>query len=201
MGLAKRCLMSVAVAISMIASTVAYSSNALCPRGEYTFTKGEGGLNEITAKVTLPTPGYKVSLAVGPELVFPPRVYFKCEKPSGNVIQVMTAYTATLRVHYDRVSVRDAQGGQSLVAGSAAPATTAASDAKACSANSECNQGEFCDTTPKCPGSDARGVCMPKPQLCTMEFNPVKGCDGKTYTNRCAAAAEGQSIQGMAKIK
>jgi hypothetical protein len=73
----------------------------------------------------------------------------------------------------------------------------APADKKSCINNSVCGKDEFCDTTPKCPDEKTTGVCIQKPTFCTMEYVPVKGCDGKEYSNRCHAQAEGQPDTGL----
>jgi hypothetical protein len=64
----------------------------------------------------------------------------------------------------------------------------------------ECEPTEFCNYEPEvggqgCDGSiaDAAGVCETKPEVCDDLYDPVCGCDGKTYANACAAHAEGVS--------
>jgi hypothetical protein len=69
-----------------------------------------------------------------------------------------------------------------------------------------CHDGEFCsfEQAPDqlgCGSADSLGTCANKPELCVELSEPVCGCDGKTYANRCAAHAAGVSIAAVHPCK
>ena len=76
-----------------------------------------------------------------------------------------------------------------------------AAETKSCSTNADCAKTQFCDTTPKCPGEGVTGTCRQIPMICTKEYVPVTGCNGRVYANRCEAASDGQPNTGPSKAE
>ena len=71
-----------------------------------------------------------------------------------------------------------------------------------CKQNTDCDADEFCEFKQgSCGKEAAEGSCSPKPEVCAMDFKPVCGCDGRNYSNKCAAHAKGVVIQGEGTCK
>ncbi len=60
-----------------------------------------------------------------------------------------------------------------------------------------CAAGSFCryDEARYCGEVGKSGMCSETPTVCTKEWSPVCGCDGRNYSNDCVAHSHGVSVR------
>jgi len=60
-----------------------------------------------------------------------------------------------------------------------------------CTNDTQCGSEEYCNFGGvECSGF---GTCEGVPSICTLQYDPVCGCDGEVYNNNCDAASNGVS--------
>jgi hypothetical protein len=121
-----------------------------------------------------------------------------CYASSMNLLQgrtaglvIVVAFLVGCRVEAHQVKSDGARPAPDDAATAATEPSCGGIAAFRCPANMYCLYAPF----QKCGAGDAMGKCKPRPEVCTEEYNPVCGCDGKEHGNACAAARAGTSVQ------
>lgn len=65
----------------------------------------------------------------------------------------------------------------------------------ACLTSDQCGTSSYC--AKPVGACSAIGICRARPDVCIASFDPVCGCDGKTYGNLCEAARAGVSVASL----
>jgi hypothetical protein len=68
-----------------------------------------------------------------------------------------------------------------------------------CAGDEDCRANQYCETRAGTCGG--RGTCKVRPEICTRIYNPVCGCDGRTYGNPCEASAAGVSLSARGECE
>ncbi|MDP6942810.1 MAG: Kazal-type serine protease inhibitor domain-containing protein, partial [Myxococcota bacterium] len=65
-----------------------------------------------------------------------------------------------------------------------------------------CPDGSYCRSHDGVCGDDSIGWCAPISEFCTMQYDPVCGCDGETYGNECVmmGAAVSMAHEGACAV-
>lgn len=79
-----------------------------------------------------------------------------------------------------------------LFAAAGAAAQSFAPEGKSCGGvvGAGCARDLWCDPLPGMCNGPVTGKCVTAKPVCTMIFQPVCGCDGKTYSNDCYRQAK-----------
>ncbi len=72
---------------------------------------------------------------------------------------------------------------------------------ESCDTNDDCASDEYCARPSGSCGGE--GTCQERPDICLDFYDPVCGCDFRTYDSSCQAMREGQSIfsEGVCEIE